>query len=519
MMAWQHSLRHAVAMPHTVSELLDHASQRFGSRPFLSVGDDSCTFQVFVQQVRNAAALLLSRGVQRGDRIAVLLPRSSHEAVFLLAAMLVGGIAVPVHGKLKDDQVRHVLEDSTPRLVITSAARTVALRDAEDVLRGHQVIDAAAVDLHETAATRVEVADDGAHPAVLLYTSGSTGQAKGIVQTQANLLLGARVVADYLKLAPTDHLLALLSFSFDYGLNQLLSALYAGCQLTTADHLSVFELAGLLETYRPTGLAGVPSLWHEVAEGLASGLLTAAHGRSLRYITNSGGALRAMDASVVRERWPQVEVFAMYGLTEAFRSAFLPPAEYDQHPESFGYAIDGVELLLVGADDGRVLPGPATGELVHAGALVAAGYWRRPEAEAVRFRPDPREHCTGTVVYSGDLVRRDEAGRHYFVSRRDRMLKVHGHRVSPDEVSQSIAGMDGVGEVCVFGLDGGAAGHHIVLCFAGDVDDADLLASVRRRCRARLPSYMLPTTFRVVATLPHNANGKIDEAALRAMLD
>jgi len=211
-------------------------------------------------------------------------------------------------------------------------------------------------------------------------------------------------------------------------------------------------------------------------------------------------------------------VFAMYGLTEAFRSAFLPPAEFDRHPDSFGYAIEGVELLLVAVDDGRVLEGPATGELVHSGALVAAGYWQRPEAAAVRFRPDPRPGQQGTVVYSGDLVRRDEAGRHYFVARLDRMLKVHGHRVSPDEVAQSIVGMEGVGEVCVFGMDGGADGHRVVLFFAGDPANEGLLSAVRRRCRARLPSYMVPTTIQVLAALPHNANGKVDEAALRALL-
>ena len=506
-------------MLHTVSQLLDHASQRFGDRPFLRAGEQSCCFGAFALKVKTAAAVLLEHGLQPGERVAVLLPRGEHEAVFLLAAMLAGGMAVPVHGKLKDDQVQHMLADSTPRLVITSAARTVALRDAEDVLRGHQVLQVEQFDLQAEPGAWAAPVVDALQPAVLLYTSGSTGRAKGIVQTQGNLLLGAKVVVDYLGIGPADHLLALLSFSFDYGLNQLLSALYAGCQLTTADHLSVFELAALLATYRPTGLAGVPSLWHEVAEGLTSGLLTADHGSSLRYITNSGGALRPVDARMVRERWPHVAVFAMYGLTEAFRSAFLPPSEFDEHPESFGYSIDGVELLLVSPEDGSVLQGPATGELVHAGALVASGYWQRPEADAVRFRPDPRVGRSGTVVYSGDLVRRDEAGRHYFVARRDRMLKVHGHRVSPDEVAQAVLAMDGVGEVCVFGIDGGADGHHIVLCFAGDDQDGTLLAAVRRRCRARLPSYMLPALYRVMPALPHNANGKVDEAALRAMLD
>jgi acyl-coenzyme A synthetase/AMP-(fatty) acid ligase len=536
-------------MPQTVAELLDHASRRFGDQPFLCIGallcigDRRATFATFVQAVRRAANLLLAKGLQPGDRVAILLPRSEHEAVFLLAAMLAHGVAVPIHGKLKDDQIRHVLTDAEPRFVITNAARTVGLRDPEAVLRGFEVLD---VDLQagswsagqcnvdqcnvdqcnvdqvpadqrscELVAQRsVGNAPD---PAVLLYTSGSTGRAKGIVQTQQNLLRGARCVSDYLHLVSHDHLLVLLSFSFDYGLNQLLTALLVGCRLTAADHLGVGELAALLEQHQPTGLAGVPSLWHEVAVGLQTGALTERHGRSLRYVTNSGGSLRVADSEWIRAHWPHVAVFAMYGLTEAFRSAFLPPDELHVAPDSFGYAIAGVELLLVSTTDGSVLSGPATGELVHAGALIASGYWRRPEDQARRFRPDPRDGHTGTVVYSGDLVRRDEQGRHYFVARMDRMLKVNGHRVSPDEVAQAIVGMEGVGEVCVFGVPGGADGHRIVLCLAGDADDRTLLDSVRRRCRSRLPSYMVPAEVHVLSRLPHNANGKIDEAALRAL--
>ena len=503
-------------MPTTIAELLDHASQRFGDGEFLRVGEHQGTFASFVTDVFAAAEWLLANGLQSGDRVAVLLPRCTREAVFLLAAMAAGGIAVPVHGKLKDDQVRHVLEDAQPRLVITSGERTLALRDQDAVLHGHQLLDAN-VALAKGKAWRPPVTVPDA-PAVLLYTSGSTGRAKGVVQTHRNLLLGASLVADFLELSVHDHLLALLSLSFDYGLNQLLSALHAGCRLTAADHLGVGELANLLGTHQPTGLAGVPTLWHEVAVGLDAGVLTAEHGRSLRYVTNSGGMLRPVDSSVLRARWPHVAVYAMYGLTEAFRSAFLPPRELDEHPDSFGYQMNGVTLLLVCPDSGEVLHGAATGELVHAGALVAAGYWRRPDSDAERFRPDPREGIAGIVVYSGDLVRRDEAGRHYFVARRDQMLKVHGHRVSPDEVAQAVIGMEGIGQVCVFGIDGDADGHHIVLCLAGDPADDALLAAVRRRCRARLPSYMVPAVVRVVAELPRNANGKVDVGALRALL-
>lgn len=507
------------AQPDLLS--LVRAFARRGADAAVRVGDEVCAGAALQDRVEAVACGLLQAGLGAGERIAVLLPRCVDEAVALLAVAAAGGIAVPVHQKLKDDQVAHLLQDCEPFAVLTSRTRLLPLRDPVALLRGRRTWFA---DAAPGGPDAVPVAPGGERlsppppraPAVLLYTSGSTGRQKGIVQDHHNLTLGAAIVAGYLGLSAQDHVLALLPFSFDYGLNQLLSVLHVGARLTAADHLGGGELAWLLRRHRPTGLAGVPSLWHEVAAALASGTLTDDDGRSLRYVTNSGGVLRRGDGAALRQHWPQAQVFAMYGLTEAFRSAFLPPAEYDTFPDSFGRALPGVELLLVD-EDGRVLDGEATGELVHAGALVAHGYWRRPEDSARRFRPDPRG-LPGTVVFSGDIVRRDAAGRHFFVGRNDRLLKVQGHRVSPDEVAAAIAGMPGVGEVVVVGVDGGADGHHLVVHLSGDVADRTLPAAVLRRCRATLPSYMQPAAVQVWAALPHNQNGKIDEAALRAAM-
>jgi acyl-CoA synthetase (AMP-forming)/AMP-acid ligase II len=506
--------------------LVRACAARVGDGPFLAVGEHTLTANAFAQRVEAVGAGLVAAGLQRGDRVVVLLPRSVDEAVVLLAVAAAGGIAVPVHARLKDAQVAHVLGDSEPFAVVTSATRTLALRDVPALLGATRTFTvggavpglAAATPLPEPHAGTLPEPPGTNAPAVLLYTSGSTGLAKGIVQDHCNLALGAAIVAGYLQLLPRDHVLALLPFAFDYGLNQLLAALHAGCRVTAAEPVGVGELALLLRRHRPTGLAGVPSFWHEVAAGLQSGALTAADGGSLRYVTNSGGALREADSAVLRAAWPHVAVFAMYGLTEAFRSAFLPPDELAAAPASFGRALPGVELLLVDPGTGAVLEGPATGELVHAGALVAQGYWRRPAETAQRFRADPRGR-PGRVVFSGDLVRRDEHGRHFFVARADRLLKVAGHRISPDEVAAAVAGMPGVGEVAVFGADGGPDGHRIVLCVTGDTNDAALRAAVQRRCRAELPSYMQPAFVAVLPALPHTPNGKVDEAALRAQVE
>ncbi|MFK7739315.1 MAG: AMP-binding protein [Planctomycetota bacterium] len=565
-------------MTATIPALLDRAGQRFADRAFLyprgdsgpsgALEDDRAqgaprtvtrTFGQFVGDVQRASEVLRAAGVQPGERVAVLLPRGGEVAAVLLAVMHAGCVAVPMHAKLKSDQIAHVLADCAPRLVVTSALRTVALADVDELMRGVTTLDVAEV-LGAAPAGTAAPAGPAAQPdnaAVLLYTSGSTGKAKGIVQTHRNLVRGAEIVSGYTELCESDHLLALLSFSFDYGLNQLLCALHAGAALTPVEYLGAGELAQLLLRHRPTGLAGVPSLWHEVRTALESGLMEDGHGESLRFVTNSGGALRPADSAGLRASWPHVAVFAMYGLTEAFRSAYLPPAELADYPDSFGYAIEGVELLLVDPDTGEVLADAAAdsyadsyadtnaeataetgrdvrGELVHAGELVASGYWQRPDAAAVRFRPDPRGGGK-TVVYSGDLVRRDAQGRHYFVARLDRMLKVQGHRVSPDEVADAVRGLPGVVQTFVFGVDGGADGHRIVLCcvgasrpLAGQPDPADpgkrderasqdaaQLAAIRRRCRSRLPSYMMPAHIALVSALPLNANGKVDVAELR----
>ena len=512
--------------------LLRRAASLRGAGPFLCVGPETVSAAELLRRVEATACGLLARGFARGDRLAVHLHRCVDEVVSLLAAAAAGGIAVPIHPKLKDAQVAHVLEDASPWAVVTSPVKGALLQDQERVLAGrrtfvvgvdpsdhgarHEPFEALA---QAGAARAGELrAPESADPAILLYTSGSTGLSKGVVQSHQNLARGARIVAGYLGMTADDHVLALLPFSFDYGLNQLLASLHVGCRVTAADFLGLGELATLLRTVRPTGLAGVPSLWHECARGLASGALHPADGASLRYVTNSGGRLALDDLRAIRKAWPHAQVFAMYGLTEAFRSAFLDPNRIDERPDSFGRALPGVELLLVDQATGAVLEGPGTGELVHAGELVALGYWNRPDATAQRFRPDPRG--TGkTVVYSGDLVRRDEEGLLYFVARNDRMLKVQGHRISPDEVAAALSGCVGVGECAVLGVDGGAAGHRIVVVVGGDPTDQELPQRVLRQCRARLPAYMVPAEVRVLRELPHTQNGKIDMPRLQRDLE
>ena len=219
---------------------------------------------------------------------------------------------------------------------------------------------------------------------------------------------------------------------------------------------------------------------------------------------------------------PNTTPFLMYGLTEAFRSTYLPPEELDTRPTSIGKAIPNAEIMVV-RPDGSECDAHEPGELVHRGALVAQGYWNDPAKTAERFRRAPGQP-EGVVtpelaVWSGDSVRRDEDGYLYFVGRRDEMIKTSGYRVSPTEVEETLYGMTMVSEVAVFGTPHPELGQEVV-AFVVPADaarfDTDALLS---ECRRALPGFMVPARIVVRRELPRNPNGKIDRTALRAELE
>ena len=223
--------------------------------------------------------------------------------------------------------------------------------------------------------------------------------------------LGAHSVADYLALTPDDRTLAVLPLSFDYGQNQLLSTWYAGGSVVPLDYLTPRDVVKSVERHGITTLAAVPPLWVQLAEQ-AWPPETAVR---LRRLTNSGGALTPDLVRRLRGTFPQARLFAMYGLTEAFRSTFLDPALIDAHPTAMGMAIPHAEILVV-SDAGAIAADGEEGELVHCGPLVAAGYWQDKARTAERFRPAPAaSRYGGMAVWSGDRVRRAADGLLYFV--------------------------------------------------------------------------------------------------------
>lgn len=456
------------------------------------------------------AASLRARGLVPGDRVASWLPKNRLACLLPLAAARAGLVHVPVNPQLKHGQVAHILADSGAALLITGSGRAETLAPGDrpeactlliEEQEGAALFDG--VGLPPSSADPDELV-------AILYTSGSTGRPKGVMLSHANLWLGAVSVAHYLGLGADDRTLAVLPLSFDYGQNQLLSTWAAGGCVYPLDYLTSRDVVRAVERHGITTLAGVPPLWIQLAEIDWPSASIA----SLRRLTNTGGRMSVPLVRRLRALLPQAKLYSMYGLTEAFRSTFLDPALIDAHPDSIGRAIPFAEIMVV-RPDGSLTADDEPGELVHAGPLVAQGYWRDAERSAQRFRSAPdASHYGGTAVWSGDTVVRDAAGLLRFVGRDDEMIKSLGNRISPTEIEEAAIASGAAAEAVALGIADERQGQAILLYARPAGDDAERrLADWFKR---NLPGFMQPARIVWREELPRNANGKLDRAALRA---
>ena len=460
------------------------------------------------QALARLAGWLAGFALEPGARVASWVAKGPVAALMPLAAPRAGLIHVPINPLLKHRQVAHILADSGAALLIGTAARIDSLEPG-DVPAGCQ--------LHrEDDAACAMSGGDGIGPsdadpqalAAILYTSGSTGRPKGVMLTHANLWLGAVAVADYLRLAPDDRTACVLPFSFDYGQNQLFSTWHAGGCVYPLDYLTPRDVLKLVDRRDITTLAGVPPLWVQLAELEWPADIAG----KLRRLTNSGGALTRPLVARLRALFPHAALYPMYGLTEAFRSTYLPPALVDDHPDSMGRAIPFAEILVV-RPDGSVTDDDEPGELVHCGPLVAQGYWRDADRTAQRFRPAPAaSRYGGMAVWSGDTVRRDAQGLLYFVGRDDAMIKSAGNRISPTEIEEAAVAVPGVAEAVALGIADERLGQAVRLLLRGG--DRAIIDAVATHLKSELPNFMQPKDIIVLPEFPRNPNGKIDRVAL-----
>jgi amino acid adenylation domain-containing protein len=498
---------------YTVHDILDGPSAAGAAGKVALVdGSRRVTYAELREASRMHAGLLKEAGVQKGDRVGIFLRRSVEAVAALFATYHVGGVAVILHDSLRTRQVQHILDHSQAACLVTDTRQLAGTPGLQFPAARILDLDRAVPSAPPPARVRTIGADLG----LIIYTSGSTGLPKGVMLSHRNLVAGTRIVADYLRLSGDDVIVSLLPFSFDYGLNQLLTALAVGGTLVIQRSLFPFEICRTLERESVTGMAGVPALWLQLAQA-HSPFSKMAFPR-LRYITNSGGHVPEALVRAIRTWHPQVDVCLMYGLTEAFRSTYLPADEVDTRPGSMGRAIPDVEILVID-DQGRACRAGEVGELVHRGATVALGYWRDPDATARVFRPhplrDPADGVPETVVFSGDLVKSDDEGYLYYVGRRDQMIKSNGFRMSPEEIESGIFASQLVAGVVSFAVPVGEAQVEIVAAVIPKEPSSFDEAVLHRFCRADMPEYLRPHVIWRRDEFPLTTSGKPDRQRIR----
>ena len=489
---------------------LDHlTTMGAADAPALTDKGGSWTYAELEGAVGAAAAWLAEQGLAPGDRVASWLAKTRGACVLPLAAVRAGLVHVPINPLLKRAQVAHILSDSGARLLIAGGPRLATLEPG-DVPAACRTVEEGELPL---AGGGLPPSDaDPQSLAAILYTSGSTGRPKGVMLSHANLWLGAISVAHYLGITPEDRVLGVLPLSFDYGQNQLLSCWAAGASVIPLDYLTARDVLKAVERFGATSLAGVPPLWVQL---LDADWPVETAGR-LKRLTNSGGALTPRLVRGLRERFPAARLFPMYGLTEAFRSTYLDPDLVDKHPDSIGRAIPFAEVSVVRPDGSRAAP-DEPGELVHAGPLVAQGYWQDPERTAIRFKPAPAFSAyPGMAVWSGDTVVADGDGLLRFVGRDDEMIKSSGNRISPTEVEEAVLAGGEAGEAVALGMPDERLGQAIVVVASAKGDTTEAETRLRDRLKRELPGFMQPQRYVWRDALPRNANGKLDRSGLKA---
>jgi acyl-CoA ligase (AMP-forming) (exosortase A-associated) len=523
-----------VAEAHLLHELVLRAAERSPDARALTAGSQHLNYAALADLVRAAASGIAGLGLRRGERVAVYLEKRFEMVAGCFGAAAAGGAFVPLNPLLKADQVGYILRDCGVRTLVTSPERLPLLADTLDAcpeLRhvvvtdgGSQVEPVPGRSLHgwgELLASPPR----GGHRVIdtdllaILYTSGSTGRPKGVVLSHRNMVAGAKSVASYLENGPEDTLLAALPLSFDAGFSQLTTAFQSGARVVLLNWLLPRDVLKALEREQVTGLTAVPPLYIQLSQLE----WPAAIGERLRYFANTGGRMPRETLQLLRQRVPSAKPFLMYGLTEAFRSTYLPPEEVDRRPDSIGKGIPNAEILVLREDGSECAP-DEPGELVHRGALVGQGYWGDADKTAERYKPLPagvggREAglmLPEIAVFSGDTVRRDAEGFLYFIGRRDEMMKTSGYRVSPTEVEEVLYATQLVGECVAFGIDHATLGQAIqVIATAPDGSAALDVAALLAQCRQRMPAYMVPHGIEAMAgPLPRNPNGKIDRKKL-----
>jgi len=536
-----------------VQHFLKNSAERLPDKVALICGEERLTYREIDEQANCVAGFLRELGVQRQDRAAILLDNSVESVISLWGILKADAIFLMLSPTMKAHKLAYILNDCQVKALIThtNKARVVseAISEAKslenvmwvgktdaipslsrDPAKSHsfasilssigvaqgtrlkaqgekQITDLAPYALRPAPAANIDL-----DLAALIYTSGSTGDPKGVMLTHLNMISAATSITTYLENQEDDIVINVLPLSFDYGLYQLLMASkFGGTVVLEKSFTFPYKVIEKMVQEKVTGFPGVPTIF-AILLGLKD--IGKFDFSNLRYISNTAAFLPPAYIERLREIFPQVKIYSMYGLTECKRVSYLPPDEIDHRPTSIGRGMPNEEVWIVNESGNPVGP-DVVGELVVRGSNVMSGYWGLPDETARTLKPG--KYPGEVILCTGDLFKMDQDGYLYFVGRKDDMIKSRGERISPKEIEQCLCSLEDVAEAAVLGVPDEILGQAIVAYISSHDGHKLTEKQVQKHCRLNLEDFMVPQVVHFIENLPKTANGKIDKLALRAM--
>ncbi len=524
---------------------------------FLEASSESCpdkkavwdrgrwhSYREIEQRANRAAAFFLAQGLQRGDRVVLLLENSAVFVSLYFAVLKAGGAVVGLHTDTSTDELSYLLQNSEAECLCISEerwrqlgglrdgdrrrtqrrnSRTHSAAEAVSSLRAVVLVEAEsesspeASSFHTTPATVTFAQIQNEYPdrrpkirqididlAEIVYTSGSTGSPKGVMLSHLNLASNMRSIVDYLQLTAEDRIMVILPFTYIYGKSLLLTHFLVGGSVVIDNRFAypnrVLETMAATEV---TGFAGVPSTFSYL---LSRSSLCSRRFPALRYVTQAGGHMAPTLQREASEAFHPALLYVMYGATEAApRLSYLEPSLLIEKSGSIGTPVPNVNLLVVD-EEGRELPADTEGEIAARGSNIMRGYWKDPEGTAAVLR--------NGLYFTGDLGFRDADGYFFIVGRKKEIIKVRGFRVSAKEIEERLLEIEQVADAAVVGVadevTGEAVKAYLVVIPGKELEEQEVLSFLK----PRISAHKIPRHIEFRDALPKNSSGKIMKSEL-----
>ena len=512
-----------------VQEFLEKSAQKLPDKIALVCGERRLTYAEIDEKANRVANALKNMGVSRGDRVALFMQNSVELVIGIFAVLKADAVFVVINPTTKPDKLVYILNNCAVTCLFFSPQQKMdwgEIRQHCPSLKAFVLTHGESIHLSEnknvylfdeilktSPSNRPIPKNIDLDLACLIYTSGSTGEPKGVMSDHSNIIFAVDSITSYIGNTEDDIVIDVLPLSFDYGLYQLLMVFSFGGRLILEKGFNYpAQILTQIEKEKVTGFPGVPTIFSMLVNmDLSSYDLS-----SLRYMTNTAATLPPAHILKIRDTFPNVKLFSMYGLTETKRTLYLPPSQLDAKPDSVGIAIPGTEVWIEDENGNRLGAGEV-GELVVRGRHVMRGYWGDPDKTARGFYRRVTAGGGEDLFYrTGDLVQLLPDGNYKYLGRKDRQIKTRGYRVELDEIEVALLSHEGVQEAAVYPMPDGQGSNLIeaaVTPKAGATfTEADLIGYIARR----LPPYALPVHIAILTDFPRTSTGKIDRRALQA---